>query len=105
MEDMAMMLQQALQAKQGQGGAATSMDTMPQQEPPMGAGEGDVVQQIQEQLMAIEQALNETQDPQEMQQLIDAGRQLQEMLAEVQGEGPQGQGMPPQGPPPGPQGF
>lgn len=91
--NMQQMLQQALQMKGGQGqpqpgGQMTSTATMPQQEPPMMGG--DIVMDIQEQLAAIAQALDETRDPAEMQQLMQAGRELQAMLTELQQQGGSG---------------
>lgn len=76
-----MMLQQALQPK----GQMTNTGTMdPLQQESMGP-EGDIVAQIQEQLQAIEEAFEQTQDPQELRKLSQAHGALMEKLQELTG--------------------
>lgn len=82
-------LQAALQPKgAAPAGPAASTETVPMHEGGMMAPEPqgqDIVAQIQEQLAAIEEALENVQTPKEMQQLVEAKRELEKMLMEMGG--------------------
>lgn len=90
--EMQAMLQQAL-AQRGGGGQPQAPQGAPMGDMGMGMSEPEAapptVQEVQEQLEAVLQEMESTEDPAQLEQLVEVAKQLQTVLEQMQAGTPE----------------